>query len=227
MSYPSLFSKEDLKARGTTINEFKKYIGITVDAVTASASYRGHVKGRVELIEKVFVNGFLSFRIELNGDCGTLVFSTAKEVVDFFEADIRVSTFDFNILCQNKKVCFVSYDDNASLFLYQDLKTINRKFSSVSIDSLHHFKNDDYEFYSLDRTIYSREYNIKRMTIIGDDFFQLTKEKESSTIFHIIKNGELLTACGKSLDMHIDTQDFSPLAIVCKYCSKKFGGGGR
>ena len=215
----SLFSDKDLRETGTKIKPLKEYIGREVDAIEASTFYKGHRKGIVRLIEKTEINGYDSYRVELDTS-GSLGFGSIEEIVNFFESELKLTEFDFNSILRDEKICFVSYSDNEASFLYSELKNIDPRIASISVESLCHFRG--YKFFSLNRNINYRGYKIQRVTLLKDDFYQVTKYKENSKIFHIIKNGELLTVCGKSLDCHIDTQDFSPFITICSKCSSSF-----
>jgi len=217
---PSLFDREALLPSGTKIKEFEKYIGVEVDAIDASAYYVGHKKGSVKLIEKVEVNGYDMYRVELD-QAGAIGFGTTKEVHDFFESDLKITQYDFDVLCRDKKVCFVSHTESEAIVLYKKLKYFNPRFASIEIEAIPLYQ-DGYEFFSLDRTIYYRGYDIKRVTFFENDFYQMSKEKELGKIFHIIKNGELLTSCGKELEYLIDLQEIeTEFSDVCKKCLSK------
>jgi hypothetical protein len=216
----SLFDEKELLPSGTKIKELEEYIGTKVDAVDASAYYVGHKKGTVSFIEATVVNGYLSYRVELdNGEA--FGFGGLEEIYNFFESNLKLTEIDFRLLCKNKKVCFVSSTDHQANMLYNRLKHMSYKFASISIEGIHLYR-DECEFYSLDRTINYRGYKIQRVSFLRDDFYQLTKETESSKVFHVIKNAELKTSCGKELDVHIDTQDISELASICGRCEKIF-----
>jgi len=211
----SLFEFEGL--RGTTIQKFKKYIGLEIELYDVLTNYwKENKKGIVSLIEKICIDGNAQYRIELDNGTGILT----KNVVDIFEQNEIYDKRGIDRLFRDKDICFVSFNEIQTFKNRRFLKNItDASFVSVEPEAVYQYS--DMELYSFDNIMVDGR-RATKITIVEDDYYMQLKEKEKSEIFHINKNSELVTLCGKHLEFLIDMQDFSEMNTVCKRCKKLY-----